>query len=119
MPFFEPINRRRIIPWLGAYLAGGFLALEGVDQLIGNDRENRAIEGLGKCEEVPKSGEDRNLLGQNPTHSLALEEEANLVEQAVEDVLGEGHRTADIAAGAPSLGTREMGGLVVEKLGNS
>jgi TolB-like protein len=36
MSLFEPLQRRKIIPWLGAYLAGGFLALEGVDQLIGN-----------------------------------------------------------------------------------
>jgi 3-isopropylmalate dehydrogenase len=49
-------------------------------------------------------------------HSLALEEEAALIEQAVDDVLNEGHRTADIAAGGASLGTREMGGVVVEKV---
>jgi len=35
MRLFESLKRRRIIPWIGAYLAGGFLALEGVDQLVG------------------------------------------------------------------------------------
>ena len=36
MPLLKALNRRKLIPWLGAYLASGFLALEGVDQLIGN-----------------------------------------------------------------------------------
>jgi TolB-like protein len=35
MSFIEKVRRRKVIPWLGAYLAGGFIALEGVDQLIG------------------------------------------------------------------------------------
>jgi len=49
-------------------------------------------------------------------HSLNLEEEAAAVEAAVERVLDQGHRTADIAAGGPSIGTTKMGTLVVEAL---
>lgn len=37
MSFFKSLSTRRVVPWLGAYLAGGFLALEGVDQLVGNE----------------------------------------------------------------------------------
>jgi len=36
MSVFENLRRRRVFPWLGAYIAGGFLVLEGVDQLVGN-----------------------------------------------------------------------------------
>jgi TolB-like protein len=36
MGLSENLRRRRVFPWLGAYIAGGFLALEGVDQLVGN-----------------------------------------------------------------------------------
>ncbi len=49
-------------------------------------------------------------------HSLALEEEAAALEQSVKQVLDAGHRTPDIAAGRPSVGTQEMGTLVVEAL---
>lgn len=35
MALFEQLKKRRVIPWVGAYLAGGFLVLEGVDQLVG------------------------------------------------------------------------------------
>ena len=35
MSLLESLKRRRVVPWLGAYLAGGFLVLEGVDQLVG------------------------------------------------------------------------------------
>lgn len=35
MGLFRKLKKRRVIPWLGAYLGGGFLALEGVDQLVG------------------------------------------------------------------------------------
>ncbi len=45
---------------------------------------------------------------------LGLADEAAVVEQAVESVLVAGHRTADLASrGQPSLGTREIGDLVV------
>ncbi|MCA9041523.1 MAG: 3-isopropylmalate dehydrogenase [Planctomycetaceae bacterium] len=49
-------------------------------------------------------------------HSLKLEEEAKLIETAVDQVLSAGHRTADIAYGKPSIGTIEMGDLVLKEL---
>ncbi|MAT15807.1 MAG: 3-isopropylmalate dehydrogenase [Planctomyces sp.] len=49
-------------------------------------------------------------------HSLKLEEEARVIEQAVDVVLGAGHRTADIAYGKPSIGTVEMGDQVLAHL---
>ncbi len=50
-------------------------------------------------------------------HSLELEQEADAVEAAVEAVLAQGYRTRDIAEpGATTIGTREMGDLVVEAL---
>lgn len=49
-------------------------------------------------------------------HSLQLETEAQTVENAVDEVLRQGCRTKDIAAGGPSLGTREMGDRVVQIL---
>jgi 3-isopropylmalate dehydrogenase len=50
-------------------------------------------------------------------HSLNLEAEAAAVEQAVDAVLDAGHRTRDIAAGGPSIGTVSMGDKVLEALG--
>ena len=50
-------------------------------------------------------------------HSLGLEAEAAAVEQAVDTVLSAGHRTADLAAGGPSVGTTSMGDLVLAQLG--
>jgi 3-isopropylmalate dehydrogenase len=49
-------------------------------------------------------------------HSLGLQAEGDAIDKAVEEVLNAGPRTADIAAGGPSIGTEEMGSLVVEKL---
>jgi 3-isopropylmalate dehydrogenase len=50
-------------------------------------------------------------------HSLALEEEAAAIEGAVDDVLGEGYRTADIESGGGStVDTARMGTLVAERL---
>ena len=49
-------------------------------------------------------------------HSLGLETEAVAVEDAVAAVLDAGHRTVDIAAGGPGLGTLEMGQRVLEAL---
>ena len=49
-------------------------------------------------------------------HSLKLEAEAKLIEQAVDRVLAKGHRTADLAAGGLSIGTAEMGTLVLAEL---
>lgn len=49
-------------------------------------------------------------------YSLKLEEEARAIENAVESVLQAGLRTSDIAAGGESVGTREMGEAVTEKI---
>ena len=49
-------------------------------------------------------------------HSLQLEDEAVLIESAVDAVLDSGARTADIAAGGPSIGTVEMGDRVIAAL---
>jgi 3-isopropylmalate dehydrogenase len=51
-------------------------------------------------------------------HSLGADDAAVAVESAVEKTLASGHRTADIAgAGERSIGTREMGNLVLNALG--
>jgi 3-isopropylmalate dehydrogenase len=52
-------------------------------------------------------------------HSLKLEAEAAAIENAVDSVLAAGHRTADIAAGGPKIGTAEMGAKVVEAISKS
>lgn len=49
-------------------------------------------------------------------HSLGLEEEALAVENVVSATLKAGHRTKDICAGGPSVGTKEMGDIVVGQL---
>lgn len=49
-------------------------------------------------------------------HSLSLTSEAEAIEAAVAQVLADGLRTADIARGAASIGTAEMGAAVVERL---
>lgn len=49
-------------------------------------------------------------------HSLGLTGEADAIESAVDSVLDAGLRTADIAAGGPSVGTSEMGDRVLEAL---
>ena len=46
-------------------------------------------------------------------HSLGLASEARLIEQAVDEVIAEGARTADIAAGGSAIGTREMADTVI------
>ena len=51
-------------------------------------------------------------------YSLELEDEAQAVEDAVGTVLAEGYRTRDIREeGAILVGTREMGELIVERIG--
>jgi 3-isopropylmalate dehydrogenase len=48
-------------------------------------------------------------------YSLQLEHEAAVVERAVEEVIDEGLRTADIApAGTRAVGTREMADAVID-----
>jgi len=49
-------------------------------------------------------------------HSLDLSKEADAIETAVENVLNAGHRTGDIAGGGKSIGTVEMGELVLNEL---
>lgn len=49
-------------------------------------------------------------------HSLKLETEAATIEKAVDRVLAKGHRTADLANGGASVGTVEMGSLVLNEL---
>lgn len=49
-------------------------------------------------------------------HSLALEAEAHAVERAVADALASGARTADLAGGAASLSTHQMGAAIREWL---
>jgi len=49
-------------------------------------------------------------------HSLNLEDEAAAIEAAVNSVLDQGHRTKDIAAGGPSIGTEEMGQRIVDAI---
>jgi len=49
-------------------------------------------------------------------HSLKLENEAVVIEKAVDRVLAKGHRTADLSGGSSSVGTAEMGSLVIAEL---
>jgi 3-isopropylmalate dehydrogenase len=49
-------------------------------------------------------------------YSMGLDEEAAAIERAVEDVLQEGVRTADIAAGGSAVGTREMADAVIQEI---
>ena len=49
-------------------------------------------------------------------HSLKREAEAVSIEQAVDRILAKGHRTADLAAGGASIGTVEMGSMVLSEL---
>ncbi len=50
-------------------------------------------------------------------HGLGLGAEADAVEGAVASVVERGLRTADIAAGGPSVSTAEMGAAVAAELG--
>lgn len=49
-------------------------------------------------------------------HAMKQSEEADAIETAVRKVLASGARTADIAAGGKSVGTEEMGNLVIKSL---
>jgi len=48
--------------------------------------------------------------------SLGLEDEARAVEEAVASAIADGLRTADIAAGGPTAGTRAFGAAVAERV---
>jgi serine/threonine-protein kinase len=50
MSVFENLRKRRVFQWLGAYIAGGFLALEGVDQLVGNEIGEKGAQKPPKVE---------------------------------------------------------------------
>ena len=50
-------------------------------------------------------------------YSFDLDKEAGSIEDAVEQTLSAGHRTRDLAAGEPHIGTAEMGRRVIERLG--
>jgi len=53
-------------------------------------------------------------------YSLGLSEEANAVEQAVEQVIAEGYRTEDLREeGKTVVGTQEMGRLIAARLAYS
>ena len=92
-------------------------------------RRRRTGTGIGMYE--PIHGTAPDIAGQgiaNPIamilstalmlrHSLALEEEAAAIEQAVDDALREGYRTADIESGDhTTVDTARMGTLVAERL---
>lgn len=49
-------------------------------------------------------------------YSFGLEDEANAIEHAVRSTVSQGTRTADIAFGGPSVGTREMGKAIANHL---
>jgi 3-isopropylmalate dehydrogenase len=49
-------------------------------------------------------------------YTAKLEDAASAIESAIESVLDSGLRTADIAAGAPSIGTNSMGEAVLQAL---
>jgi len=50
-------------------------------------------------------------------YSLKRAQQADRVEAAVKQVLAQGLRTADIAAGGRAIGTKQMGDAVVAALG--
>lgn len=49
-------------------------------------------------------------------HSFGLEAEAKAIERAVEKTIAEGIRTADIAGGGKSVGTKAMGAAILARL---
>jgi len=50
-------------------------------------------------------------------YSFGLEEAATSIENAVKETIRDGLRTIDVAQGTPSIGTREMGQAILERLG--
>jgi 3-isopropylmalate dehydrogenase len=70
------------------------------------------IAGKGIANPVGTVGSAAMLL----RYSLKLEKEAAAVERAIEDVLASGARTADLAAGGPSISTTEMTDRIVAAL---
>lgn len=78
----------------------------------------------------PAGGSAPDIAGQNTANPVAqilstammlrytfrIEEAAAAIERAVTKVLDDGARTADLAAGAPAIGTKEMGDLIVREI---
>ncbi len=95
---------------------------------LGTIREDGT--GLGMYEPIHGSAPD--IAGQgiaNPLamllstamllrHSCGLEDEARAIEQAVTEVIEEGHRTTDLGGGTASLSTRAMADVVIGKIGS-
>ncbi len=90
-----------------------------------------SLDENGKGMYEPIHGSAPDIAGQNVANPLAtilsvammlrysLNDEANAerIEAAVQKVLDQGLRTADIAGGGPSVGTAEMGDAVVNAIG--
>jgi 3-isopropylmalate dehydrogenase len=49
-------------------------------------------------------------------HSFGLHAEADAIDAAVRKTIADGFRTADIAFGAPAVGTREMAAAILARL---
>ena len=49
-------------------------------------------------------------------YSFGLEEAAADIEAAVKAAIRDGLRTGDVAQGAPSIGTTEMGAAIIQRL---
>jgi 3-isopropylmalate dehydrogenase len=91
---------------------------------------NRNRHGYGYGLFEPSGGTAPDIAGQdkaNPCaqilsaalmlrHSFGLEAEAKAIELAVEKTIAEGIRTADIAGGGKSVGTKAMGAAILARL---
>jgi 3-isopropylmalate dehydrogenase len=49
-------------------------------------------------------------------HALGLEPEARAIEAAIEQAIVSGHRTPDLAAGGPAIGTKAMAEAIAQRL---
>ena len=49
-------------------------------------------------------------------YSFGLEDAAKAIENAVKQTIADGYRTGDIASGAPSIGTKEMGQQIADRI---
>ena len=111
-----------------ASMLAGSMGMLPSASLAGVPRENIAIPGL--YEPIHGSAPRRAGLDMaNPIatilsiammlrYSLSLVKEAQVIEEAVEEVLSEGYRTYDIMSeGKTKVGTKEMGDLIARKAG--
>ena len=60
MGLWANLRERRVFQFLGGYIAAGFLALEGVDQMVGNEI---GVEGEGKYSDYAFQGARLDLAG--------------------------------------------------------